>query len=364
MMNSMAFIRVFFMGLSILFMTGAAVAQEATMGRALMGSILGVLFGGFLVAFDSYFRKFSLKAFNVTGLGLLFGYFFSFPLVGTLHQITTLTGWVAGTAFAEVGLTLFSLFLGVILAFRAADEITLSIPFVHLKSQKEKKRDLVIDESALHDVRMLDLATSGLLDNSLVMPKFLLKDLHQRSEALEESTRNRSRRCLETLRKLESTPNLNIRFEENDFPEIKDQQSKSVKLARFLEANLLTAEMNRIESASVEGITVINIRRLAESLKPITETGEFIEIKIQRYGKEPRQGVGYLEDGTMVVVNGGGDFIGETIKAQVLSVKHTSSGRMVFCNSADEYGNFSAQLPTQQQASSPYSQAGRVVHQQ
>lgn len=361
MMNSVAFIRVLFVGLSTLFMTGTAVAGEATLARAFVGMLGGFMFGGFLVAFDYYFRKFTLKSLNTAALGLTFGYFFSFPLTSTFHQIAKVTHWTSGVEFVEVGLNLFSLFLGVILSFRAVDEITLSLPFVHLKAQKEKKRDVVLDESALNDVRMLDLATSGLLDNALVMPKFLLKDLHQRSESMEESTKNRARRCLETLRKLESTPNLNLRYEESDFPEIKDQQSKSVKLARFLEANLLTAEMNRIESASVEGITVINIRRLAESLKPITETGEFIEIKIQRYGKEPRQGVGYLEDGTMVVVNGGGDYIGETIKAQVLSVKHTTSGRMVFCNSADEYGNFSS-APLQQ--ATPYNQAGRIVHQQ
>ena len=88
--------------------------------------------------------------------------------------------------------------------------------------------------------------------------------------------------------------------------------------------------------ASIEGIKVVNLHTLSNALKPLMQAGEFIKIKIQRYGKEHRQGVGYLEDGTMVVVNGGGKYIGETIDAQVLSVKHTSSGRMVFCNSCDE----------------------------
>jgi uncharacterized protein YacL len=93
--------------------------------------------------------------------------------------------------------------------------------------------------------------------------------------------------------------------------------------------------------ATIEGITVVNIHALSNALKPLMEGGELIRIKIQRYGKEPRQGVGYLEDGTMVVVNGGGDYIGDTIEARVLSVKHTTSGRMIFCNVADEEGDAS-----------------------
>jgi uncharacterized protein YacL len=99
---------------------------------------------------------------------------------------------------------------------------------------------------------------------------------------------------------------------------------------------LITADISRIQMASIEGIRVINIHTLSNALKPLMQAGEFIKIKVQRYGKEPRQGVGYLEDGTMVVVNGGGNYIGETIDAKVLSVKHTTSGRMIFCNAIDE----------------------------
>lgn len=94
--------------------------------------------------------------------------------------------------------------------------------------------------------------------------------------------------------------------------------------------------MSKIEQSSIEGVRIINIHSLAKALKPLSHSGEFINIKVQRYGKEARQGIGYLDDGTMVVVNGGAEFIGDIIKAQVLSVKHTSSGRMIFCNAMEE----------------------------
>ncbi len=120
---------------------------------------------------------------------------------------------------------------------------------------------------------------------------------------------------------LESLPALDLRYVDTDFPDVKDPMTKLIRLARFLDANIITSDMNRIQQSFHEGVSIINIHMLSNALKPITQTGEHINIKIQRYGKEPRQGVGYLEDGTMVVVNGGAEYIGETIKAQVLSVE-------------------------------------------
>ena len=127
-----------------------------------------------------------------------------------------------------------------------------------------------------------------------------------------------------------------MRFSETDFQEFKDPISKLVHLARIIEANIITTDINRIQQSMIEGVRVINLHSLSNALKPLTQSGEFLTIKIQRYGKEARQGVGYLDDGTMVVVNGGADYIGEVIKTQVLSVKHTSSGRIIFCNAYEE----------------------------
>ena len=219
---------------------------------------------------------------------------------------------------------------------KAADEIHLSIPFVKLQPTTQKKKDILMDASILLDSRIIDLAASGLLNNLLVIPRFIVKELHQFAEGTNEPERTKSRRALEVLKKLELIQNLNLRYSETDFAEFKDTTLKFVRLARILDASILTADLNRIEQSTIEGITVINIHMLANSLKPITQAGEQITIKVQRYGTEARQGVGYLEDGTMVVINGGAEFIGENIKAQVLSVKHTSSGRMIFCNASEE----------------------------
>jgi len=149
-------------------------------------------------------------------------------------------------------------------------------------------------------------------------------------------TKAKARRSLDLIKKLEGLPSLDLRYVDTDFPEIKEPMTKLIRLARFMDTHIITSDINRIQQASIEGVRIINIHMLSNALKPITQAGESITIKIQRYGKEARQGVGYLEDGTMVVVNGGAEFIGETVKAYVLSVKHTSSGRMIFCNAAEE----------------------------
>lgn len=141
---------------------------------------------------------------------------------------------------------------------------------------------------------------------------------------------------IEIVQRLEEIPGLNLRIDEHDFPEIKEMHHKLVQLARLLDAHILTADPSGINSTSYEGLKWINLFSLSNALKPIVQTGEMIQIKIQRYGKEPLQGVGYLDDGTMVVVNGGSDYLGETIPVQVLSVKHTPTGRMIFCNSSKE----------------------------
>ena len=209
---------------------------------------------------------------------------------------------------------------------QATEEIRLSIPFIEFKQLSHKKKDILVDFSILSDPRIIDLASTGLLDHHLIIPRFAVKELYVQAETGDEMIKAKARRSLEMIKKLESLPSLDLRYVDTDFPEIKDSMAKLIHLARFMDKHIITSDINRIQQSSIEGVRIINIHMLSNALKPITQTGESINIKIQRYGKEARQGVGYLEDGTMVVVNGGAEFIGETIKAYVLSVKHTSSG--------------------------------------
>lgn len=340
---SLAFLRLFFVFLSILFMTTfmVSIPIESMMQKILIGIGAGLVFSMVLFGFDSLFRKFSLRAFNVAILGIFIGYLMGQALILIFNSVLGMCHIKMAihphtVDLIRTSLILLSAYMGTIMTLRAADEIYVSIPFVKFTSVAQKKKDLIIDASILADARIIDVAVTGILDHQLIIPRFIIKELYAQSEIGDELSKAKARRCLETVKKLETTPHLEMRINETDFPEVKDSFSKLIRLSRLLDANLLTADISRIQSATIEGIRIINIHTLSHALKPFMQTGESIKIKIQRYGKEPRQGVGYLDDGTMVVVNGGGDYIGDMIEAQVLSVKHTTSGRMIFCNALEE----------------------------
>ncbi|MBI3508281.1 MAG: TRAM domain-containing protein [Chlamydiia bacterium] len=307
----------------------------------LAGVSLGLLVGLALIGFDLLFKRFNLRAFNIAIVGLFFGYLMGQALVLILSSILDLSTASIHLApksleILKIVLFLFGIYLGTLMSLRAADEFYVSIPFVKFSMEAHKKKDLLLDGSVLADARILDVAALGLLDHQLILPRFLVKDLYAQAEVTDEIVRSRAKRSLDVLKKLEALSGLELRYNDTDFPEVRDSMGKIVRLARLIDANILTADINRIQIPSLEGVRIINLHALSNALKPLMQAGEQIRIKIQRYGKEPRQGVGYLEDGTMVVVNGGGQYIGEMIEVQVLSVKHTSSGRMIFCNALDE----------------------------
>ena len=316
-----------------------------TYENTLWGIFLGSALGAILMGFDFLFRKFNLRSFNIAIVGLFIGYLMGEALVLIFNAILDISS--ASMTFRpqtieviKIALFLFGTYLGTIMTLKASDEFCLSIPFIRLASTSKKKKDLLLDFSALSDTRLIDLSSTGILDEQLIIPRFLIKELQAQIEIGDEPSKMKSKKSLEVVKKLEENPHLGLRFSETDFPESKDFQSKLIRLARLLDANLLSADISKIQTLVLDGIQIINLHTLSNALKPLTQTGEYLKIKIQRYGKEPRQGVGYLEDGTMIVVNGGGKHLGEIIDVQVLSVKHTSSGRMIFCNACDEEGLF------------------------
>lgn len=343
MNTGLLFTRVFFGILSIFFMVLYMVERPSASNYhdAIYGVGLGLALIASLIGIDIAFRKFNLRSFNIAIIGLFFGYLMGMALDIIFNVVLDIAG-VPYSAHDEtldlvrVILFLFGTYIGTILTLRSSEELYISIPFVKFSPTEKKKKDLIIDGSLLSDARILDLCNTGILDQHIVIPRFIVKELYATIEGGTQNEKSRARRALDTLKQMEETDSLSIRFNDTDFPEAKEIQGKLVRLARLMDANLLTSDINKVEMSSIEGIKVINLHSLSNSLKPLMDTGEIITIKVQRVGKEPKQGVGYLDDGTMVVINGAGDKIGETIDAHVLSVKHTSSGRMIFCNAHEE----------------------------
>lgn len=344
MTRPITFIRTFFIFISLIFMMTYSVGskQDPSLETYIWGSLLGLSVSAVLIGLDLLFRRFNLRTFNVVVIGLFFGYLMSMALLHIFNATLGIVGSHIAQNFIEITqlfIFLLGAYLGVLLTLRCSDEIYLSIPFVKFTPTMQKTKDLLLDYSALADPRLIDLAHSGLLDNRLVLPRAVLNEIHQLEDSQDDFIRTRTKRALEVVRKLETLPSLQLRYQDIDFPEIKESQQKILHLARLSNADVLSADINKVQMAQIEGIRVINIHALSHALKPLMQKGEYLRIRVHRHGKEDQQGVGYLEDGTMVVINGGGNFIGEVVRARVLSVKHTTSGRMIFCNAVEEEGS-------------------------
>lgn len=314
--------------------------QNIGFSNLLMGISVGAFLTLFCTLIEKGLNRFNLLSFNAAILGAFVGFLLGKTLVKMIDFLQIPQENTLYFHLIKSSLMLSGIYLGVLFTLKNANEVCFSIPFIRIKKSKDQKKDLLLDESILSDPRIIDLASTGFIDNRWVIPTFVIDELKANLDSSNEEISTKAKRALDVYKKLESISHLNIRLTDVDFPEIEDPNEKMVRVAKFIDADIFTAN-TRWDQTLGEEIRMINIHSLSNALKPLMEMGKHLQIKIQRYGKEPRdkkeprQGVGYLDDGTMVVVNGGGDFIGETIHALVLSVKHTSSGRMIFCNTLE-----------------------------
>lgn len=188
----------------------------------------------------------------------------------------------------------------------------------------------ILDTSVIVDGRISDICYSGFLEGELVVPRFVLNELQAIADSEDPLKRNRGRRGLEVLNALQRQDRVEVRIEEQDFPELAGVDSKLVALAKSMNLPVMTTDFNLNKIAELQGVRVMNINELSNALKPVVLPGEPLTVSIIREGKEAGQGVGYLDDGTMVVVEGGKKFIGEEVNATVTSILQTPAGRMIF----------------------------------
>lgn len=339
MIHSIPFIRTIFTMLSVIIaMTyTTTLPSGSTASNAVIGLMLGLLLSGTFFLIEKAFKGAKLRGLTTLTLGLFIGYLLGHALHLITQQALALTGTKIqlDPSFADVlrmGLFLFGTYMGVIFTLKHSDEIYLSLPFVQLSPSVKHRREIILDLSILYDVRLLDLCASRLLDGQLVVPSYIVSELENQTESADEETRCQAKRALEHLKKLEALEHLGMKKSSTDFPDVEDLHLKNHRLARHLGALILVSDASKLRMPQGEEVDIININALSNALKPVMQAGEKLHIKVQRFGKEPRQGVGYLEDGTMVVINNGGDFIGESIETQVISLKQTSAGRIIFTN--------------------------------
>ena len=219
-------------------------------------------------------------------------------------------------------------YLGIMIALKGVEELGVVFPFLH--GIKEDERLLVVDTSVLIDGRLYDIAKSGFLDYIVVVPKFVIQELHGLSDSSGDMKRQRGRRGLEVLNKLRRDDSMDVKIYDAEYPEIEAVDSKLVKLASDIRANILTNDFNLAKVAEIQNIRVLNLNTLATLMRPKLMSGEEIPLKIVKEGKEAGQGIGYLEDGTMVVVENSARHLGKVKDVIIDSTIQTSTGRIIF----------------------------------
>ena len=189
----------------------------------------------------------------------------------------------------------------------------------------------MLDTSVIIDGRIADICETGFLDGTLVVPQFVLRELQQVADSSDSLKRNRGRRGLDILQRVQKMAHVQVQIVETDFPEVREVDLKLIELAKRLSGKIVTNDFNLNKVAQLRGVAVLNINELANSLKPVVLPGEVLRVFVLKEGKESGQGVAYLDDGTMVVVDQGKRAIGRTIEVTVTSVLQTTAGKMIFC---------------------------------
>src|SRR5881227_1169349 len=320
--------------LRVLFITFCAVIganiSSAVMGNLWPGLLLGIVFGLVVVLIDRLLKGVSLRLFSSATFGLLLGLIFA-----NLLSASDILRYQSETTQWAVRLITYAVFgyLGMMLAMRSSrDEFSLIIPYVRFARETTQHEPLVVDTNVIIDGRIADLCATGFLSSSLIVPRFILDELQTLADSHDPTKRERGRRGLEILNQLQRSREVQLTIHESTLEEDVDlgTDARLVRIAKVLKARLLTNDHALSQVARLQRVAVLNLSDLARALRPTVVAGDEIDLHLVKEGREAHQAVGYLPDGTMIVVNHARAHVGKTRTVVVASALQTAAGRLIF----------------------------------
>jgi uncharacterized protein YacL len=291
--------------------------------------VAGVVFGLGIVFFEMRLREVSLKRLIGAAIGSTLG------IVGAF-LIAMVLGWALNgqhplLPFLQILILLWMTYIGLVVGGNKGDMLNLAAFGGVFGGEVTGKQSFkILDTSVIIDGRIADIAETGFLDGTLVIPQFVLRELQLVADSADSMKRNRGRRGLDILQRIQKMGHLDVQIIEDDFPNVRDVDMKLIELGKAYDCKVVTNDFNLNKIAQLHGVEVLNINELANALKPIVLPGEVMRVFILKEGKEYNQGVAYLDDGTMVVVDNAKRLISKTIDISVTSVLQTTAGKMIF----------------------------------
>ena len=318
-------------GLGVTFVNSAQLPHSPEwLSWAIFGGLMLLAAG--VIALDVAVRRKQLDVISSVYFGLVVGMFLAYAVGLALAPLST--AWLSDTVYHALQwvLALVCCYTCISLLLQTKNDFRFIIPYVEFAREVKGSKPCILDTSVVIDGRIADVVDTQVLDSQLIMPKFVISELQGIADSSDRLRRSRGRRGLDILNRLRSNPKIDLQIFDRDLPEFAGQpvDLRLVALAKHLKGRLVTNDYNLNKVARIQGVDVINLNDLANALKPIFLPGEHFEVRIVKAGEEAGQGVGYLEDGTMVVIEGGREFIGKEVHIAVTSVLQTSAGRMVF----------------------------------
>ncbi len=296
----------------------------------LIAAVLCLVFGASVVLFEVRLKAVSLKRLIGAAIGSILGIGGALMISMVLSQ--SLSTSASTVPFVQIAILLVMGYVGLIVGSTKGDLLNLSALGGIFGGENAQKGDSfkIIDTSVIIDGRIADVMETGFLDGVMVIPQFVLRELQMVADSSDSLKRNRGRRGLDVLQRIQKMTKVNIQIVEDDFPNVKEVDLKLIELAKMYDCKIVTNDFNLNKVAQLHGVQVLNINELANAMRPVVLPGELMRVFILKEGKEYSQGVAYLDDGTMVVVDNARKVISKTIDIAVTSVLQTTAGKMIF----------------------------------
>ncbi|OGD28648.1 MAG: twitching motility protein PilT [Candidatus Aminicenantes bacterium RBG_19FT_COMBO_59_29] len=291
------------------------------------GAAIAFLIGGIIMYLETQIRRTQFKVIWSSTIGTYAGVFLGWSL-GAIYK--NITDDHPTALFIRIFFLIIMPYIGFLVGVRKSEWLDPTHVFRFFKEKSGGRSYKILDTSVIIDGRITDLCDTGFIEGTLVIPQFVLKELQFIADSPDGLKRQRGRRGLDVLDHLQKSSQISVVIWETDFPEIRDVDSKLIELARQLDAKIVTNDVNLNKVAKLRGLSVLNINELANALRPVVLPGESMRVFILKEGKEKDQGVGYLDDGTMVVVDNSRRMIGQNVDITVTSVLQTTVGKMIF----------------------------------